>query len=152
MFIVFIVIKFISLDHQRLSDMHTKKKTTFVGGMQRQRAVKKWRRPHVKSSCCGWCIFSDEQCFCTLQCFYVSGSVNVFAALWTVHSCYSNPRRRGAHRFPRVNSTFYGWAVISAWPVFLLQPTVWKICMSFICKATELRANGVLSGLSLWVI
>jgi len=26
MFIVFIVIKFISLDHQRLSDMHTKKK------------------------------------------------------------------------------------------------------------------------------
>jgi len=138
MFILFIIIKFISLDHQRLSDMHTKKKTTFVGGMQRQRAVKKSSRPHVKSSCCGWCIFSDEQCFCALQCFLrvwlservccavnsafvlqcacgkVETTRNRVSAVNSVPSCYSNPCRRGAHRFPRVNSTFYGWAVISA--------------------------------------
>jgi len=31
MFIVFIVIKFISLDHQRLSDMHTKKRRRSLG-------------------------------------------------------------------------------------------------------------------------
>jgi len=40
MFILFIIIKFISLDHQRLSDMHTKKNDV-RWGMQRQRAVKK---------------------------------------------------------------------------------------------------------------
>ena len=139
MFILFIIIKFISLDHQRLSDMHTKKNDV-RWGMQRQRAVKKnqWRRPHVKSSCCGWCIFSDEQCFCALQCFLrvwlservccavnsafvlqcACGKVetirNRFSGVNSVPSCYSNPCRRGAHRFPRVNSTFYGWAVISA--------------------------------------
>jgi len=177
MFILFIIIKFISLDHQRLSDMHTKKNDV-RWGMQRQRAVKK--SMEEETTCqkqllwlvyfLGWTVFlratvflrvwlSERVCCAVNSAFVLQcacGKVetirNRVSAVNSVPSCYSNPCRRGAHRFPRVNSTFYGWAVISAWPVFLLQPTVWKICMSFICKATELRANGVLSGLSLWVI
>ena len=50
-----------------------------------------------------------------------------------------------ARRPSQMNSVFYG----KQYFLRCYSAAVWKICLPFICKATEQRANGVLSGPSL---
>ena len=82
MFILFIIIKFISLDHQRLSDMHTKK-TTFVGACRGNERSKKINGgDHMSKAAAVAGVFSRmNSVSARYSVFYVSGSVNVFAAL-----------------------------------------------------------------------